>query len=75
MCLLQGLIVFAVVGSNIHWQWTEERGSHETETKMRKTLVKILCSALIAASSIQVAAAAEHHNARNSSTLRQPYYS
>jgi hypothetical protein len=23
MYLLQGLIVFAVVGSNIHWQWTE----------------------------------------------------
>jgi len=22
MYLLQGLIVFAVVGSNIHWQWT-----------------------------------------------------
>ena len=22
MYLLQGLIIFAVVGSNIHWQWT-----------------------------------------------------
>jgi len=28
---------------------------------MRRTLVTILCSALIAASSIQLAAAAEHH--------------
>jgi hypothetical protein len=65
--LFQSLIVFAVVGSNIHWQWTEERGSEETETKMRKTLFTILCSALIAASSIQVAAAAEHHNARKTS--------
>jgi hypothetical protein len=35
-----------------------------TEIKMRKTLVTILCSALIAASSIQAAAAAEHHHAR-----------
>ena len=39
----------------------------ETETKMRKMLVTILCSALIAASSIQLAAAAEHHNARKAS--------
>jgi len=39
----------------------------DTETKMRKTLVTILCSALIAASSIQLAAAAEHHNARKAS--------
>ena len=31
---------------------------------MRKTLVAILCLALLAASSIQVAAAAGHHNAR-----------
>jgi Ni/Co efflux regulator RcnB len=31
---------------------------------MRKTLVTILCSALIAASSIQAAAAAERHHAR-----------
>ena len=37
---------------------------------MRKMLVTILCSALIAASSIQVAAAAEHHNARK--TNRKP---
>jgi hypothetical protein len=42
----------------------------ETETKMRKMLVTILCSALIAASSIQVAAAAEHHDARK--TSRKP---
>jgi hypothetical protein len=38
---------------------------------MRKTLVTILCSALLAASSIQVAAAAEHpaehHNVRKTS--------
>jgi Ni/Co efflux regulator RcnB len=37
------------------------------EIKMRKTLVTILCSALIAASSIQAAAAAEHHHARRAS--------
>jgi hypothetical protein len=37
---------------------------------MRKTLVTVLCLALIAASSIQVAAAAEHHNARK--TSRKP---
>ena len=37
---------------------------------MRKTLVTVLCSALIAASSIQVAAAAGHHNARK--TGREP---
>jgi len=36
MYLLQGLIVFAVVASNIHWRWTEERGSQETETKNAK---------------------------------------
>jgi hypothetical protein len=65
--LLQSLIIFAVVGSNIHWQWTEERDSEETETKMRKTLVTIIWAALIAASSIQVAAAAERHNARKAS--------
>jgi hypothetical protein len=34
---------------------------------MRKTLVTILCSALIAASSIQAATAAEHHHARKAS--------
>ena len=34
---------------------------------MRKTLVTILCSALIAASSIQAAAAAQHHHARKAS--------
>jgi Ni/Co efflux regulator RcnB len=33
---------------------------------MRKTLVTILCSALIAASSIQAAAAAEHHTRKAS---------
>jgi hypothetical protein len=38
-----------------------------TEIKMRKTLVTILCSALIAASPIQAAAAAEHHHARKAS--------
>ena len=37
---------------------------------MRKTLVTILCLALLAASSIQVAAAAGHHNARK--TSRKP---
>jgi len=37
---------------------------------MRKTLVAILCLALLAASSIQVAAAAEHHKARK--TSRKP---
>jgi hypothetical protein len=37
------------------------------EIKMRKTLVTILCSALIAASSIQAAAAAEHHHTRKAS--------
>jgi Ni/Co efflux regulator RcnB len=37
------------------------------EIKMRKTIVTILCSALIAASSIQAAAAAEHHHARTAS--------
>jgi hypothetical protein len=40
------------------------------EIKMRKTLVTILCSALIAASSIQAAAAAGHHRAPKAS--RQP---
>ena len=40
------------------------------EIKMRKTLVSILCSALIAASSIQVATAAERHNTRQ--TSRKP---
>jgi hypothetical protein len=34
---------------------------------MRKTLVTILCSALIAASSIQASAAAEHHHTRKAS--------
>jgi hypothetical protein len=34
---------------------------------MRKTLVTILCLALIAASSIQAAAAAEHHHTRKAS--------
>ena len=34
---------------------------------MRKTLVTVLCLALIAASSIQVAAAAERHNTRKTS--------
>ena len=34
---------------------------------MRKTLVTVLCSALIAASSIQVADAAEHHHIRKAS--------
>jgi hypothetical protein len=34
---------------------------------MRKTLVTILCSALIAASSIQAAAAAAHHHTRKAS--------
>ena len=37
---------------------------------MRKTLVAILCLALLAASSIQVAAAPGHHNARK--TSRKP---
>jgi Ni/Co efflux regulator RcnB len=37
------------------------------EIKMRKTLVTILCSALIAASSMQAAAAAEHHHTRKAS--------
>jgi hypothetical protein len=48
-----------------------KRGRQDTEIKMRKTLVTILCSALIAAVSIQVAAAAaEHPNARK--TSRKP---
>jgi hypothetical protein len=34
---------------------------------MRKTLVTILCSALIAASSMQATAAAERHHARKAS--------
>ena len=34
---------------------------------MRKTLVTILCTALIAASSIQAVAAAGHHHPRNAS--------
>jgi hypothetical protein len=34
---------------------------------MRKTLVTVLCSALIAASSIQVADAAEHRHTRKAS--------
>jgi Ni/Co efflux regulator RcnB len=34
---------------------------------MRKTLVTILCLALIAASSTQAAAAAEHHHTRKAS--------
>ena len=34
---------------------------------MRKTLITILCSALIAASSIQAATAVEHHHARKAS--------
>jgi hypothetical protein len=37
------------------------------EIKMRKALVTILCSALIAASSIQAAVAAEHHHTRKAS--------
>jgi hypothetical protein len=37
---------------------------------MRKTLVTVLCSALIVASSIQAAAAAEHRHTRKAS--RQP---
>jgi Ni/Co efflux regulator RcnB len=37
---------------------------------MRKTLVTIFCSALIAASSIQVAAAAQHHAERHHARFR-----
>jgi Ni/Co efflux regulator RcnB len=37
------------------------------EIKMRKTLATILCLALIAAPSIQAAAAAERHHARKAS--------
>ena len=44
-----------------------KRAASIAETKMRKTLVTILCSALIAASSIQAAAAAEHHHTRKAS--------
>jgi hypothetical protein len=44
-----------------------EEQQRPEEIKMRKTLVTILCSALIAASSIQAAVAAEHHHARKAS--------
>jgi hypothetical protein len=44
-----------------------KRAASIAEIKMRKTLVTILCSALIAASSIQAAAAAEHHHTRKAS--------
>jgi hypothetical protein len=44
-----------------------KRAACIAEIKMRKTLVTILCSALIAASSIQAAAAAEHHHTRKAS--------
>jgi hypothetical protein len=44
-----------------------KRSASIAEIKMRKTLVTILCSALIAASSIQAAAAAEHHHTRKAS--------
>src|SRR5271156_3834677 len=44
-----------------------KRAASIEEIKMRKTLVTILCSALIAASSIQAAAAAEHHHTRKAS--------
>jgi hypothetical protein len=37
---------------------------------MRKTLVTIFCSALIAATSIQMAAVAEHHNDRKKASNR-----
>src|ERR1700726_4939449 len=47
-----------------------KRAASIAELKMRKTLVAILCTALIAASSIQAAAAAEHHHPRKAS--RQP---
>jgi hypothetical protein len=49
--------------------WTKKgkRGAKTTEIKMRKTLVTIVCTALIVASSIQVAAAAQRHNARKTS--------
>jgi hypothetical protein len=39
---------------------------------MRKTLVTIFCSALIAASAIQSAAAAEHHHARKAARKPVP---
>jgi len=35
------------------------------ETKMRKTILTVLASALIAATSVQIAAAAERHHPRN----------
>jgi hypothetical protein len=44
-----------------------KRAASIEEIKMRKTLVTILCLALIAASSIQAAAAAEHHHTRKAS--------
>src|SRR5580692_12916081 len=44
-----------------------KRAASIAEIKMRKTLVTILCSALIAASSIHAAAAAEHHHTRKAS--------
>jgi hypothetical protein len=44
-----------------------KRAASIAEIKMRKTLVTVLCSALIAASSIQVADAAEHHHIRKAS--------
>jgi len=43
-----------------------KRAASIAEIKMRKTLVTILCSALVAASSIQ-AAAAEHHHTHKAS--------
>jgi hypothetical protein len=46
---------------------SRKRAASIAEIKMRKTLVTILCSALIAASSIQAAAAAEHHHTRKAS--------
>jgi hypothetical protein len=44
-----------------------KRAASIAEIKMRKTLVTILCSALIAASSIQAVAAAAHHHTRKAS--------
>jgi hypothetical protein len=44
-----------------------KRAASIAEIKMRKTLVTILCSALIAVSSIQAAAAAAHHHTRKAS--------
>jgi hypothetical protein len=41
-----------------------QTGPTPEEIKMRKTILTVLASALIAATSVQIAAAAEHHHPR-----------